>query len=130
MLKTKESISSLSLKDLCAYCGERQSSEWDHIVPESKGGPTIIENLVPVCSTCNSRKGGKSLYKFRLYLKSKGLKSDFETPNPQRITGTAYRIPGKGFTKFVSDDRKTVMKFDEYISHLFLSKKYDDEASK
>ena len=24
-----------------------------HIVPESKGGPTVLENLLPICSRCN-----------------------------------------------------------------------------
>ena len=24
-----------------------------HIIPESKGGPTTIENLMPICSRCN-----------------------------------------------------------------------------
>ena len=25
-----------------------------HNIPESKGGPTVIENLRPICSRCNS----------------------------------------------------------------------------
>ncbi len=25
-----------------------------HIIPESKGGPTTLENLMPICSRCNS----------------------------------------------------------------------------
>jgi 5-methylcytosine-specific restriction endonuclease McrA len=27
--------------------------ECGHNIPESKGGPTIIENLVPICTRCN-----------------------------------------------------------------------------
>ena len=29
----------------------------DHIVPKSRGGPTTLENLQPMCAPCNSRKG-------------------------------------------------------------------------
>ena len=35
--------------DLCA----------DHIVPESKGGITALENLQTRCRSCNSKKGAK-----------------------------------------------------------------------
>jgi hypothetical protein len=27
--------------------------ECGHNIPESKGGPTVIENLVPICARCN-----------------------------------------------------------------------------
>jgi len=31
--------------------------EAGHNIPESKGGPTVLENLVPICSTCNKSMG-------------------------------------------------------------------------
>lgn len=31
----------------------------DHIVPRSKGGPNILENLQPMCATCNRNKADK-----------------------------------------------------------------------
>lgn len=33
--------------------------EWDHVVPESRGGPTTADNLVVACQPCNRRKGSK-----------------------------------------------------------------------
>lgn len=30
-----------------------------HNIPESKGGPTTLENLVPICSRCNTSMGSQ-----------------------------------------------------------------------
>lgn len=55
----------------CWYCGrpykpERASTMCiEHMLPESRGGTWDIENLVPACISCNSRKKGRSLEEFR-----------------------------------------------------------------
>ncbi len=43
----------------CLCCGEVKKLTEDHIVPLSKGGSDFIENLQPLCVSCNSRKGAK-----------------------------------------------------------------------
>ena len=43
----------------CQDCGTRRNLSIDHIVPESKGGPTTLENLRTLCVPCNSRKGAR-----------------------------------------------------------------------
>ena len=49
----------------CPYCKRRYNElrifrnvwrEIDHIIPESRGGLTVIENLILVCSNCNRSK--------------------------------------------------------------------------
>ena len=44
----------------CVYCDRKlQRLTQDHIIPVSKGGRHTIENVVPACASCNSRKGVK-----------------------------------------------------------------------
>ena len=44
----------------CAYCGTTNGRlTLDHIVPRSKGGESIWENVVTACAPCNLMKGGK-----------------------------------------------------------------------
>lgn len=40
----------------CIYCGSGEQLECDHKVPVSKGGATILENLVTACKPCNASK--------------------------------------------------------------------------
>jgi 5-methylcytosine-specific restriction endonuclease McrA len=39
----------------CQYCGA-QAENLDHVVPKSKGGLHVWENVVAACRRCNSRK--------------------------------------------------------------------------
>ncbi len=48
---------------LCAYCGDTATTI-DHVIPVKHGGGSIRGNLLPACSTCNSRKRTKSLEEF------------------------------------------------------------------
>jgi 5-methylcytosine-specific restriction endonuclease McrA len=48
---------------LCLYCGKdygRHSLTRDHVVPLSRGGRDVWENVVCACFHCNSRKGGRT----------------------------------------------------------------------
>jgi 5-methylcytosine-specific restriction endonuclease McrA len=44
----------------CACCGKRRKLTIDHVIPISKGGTNYIENIQPLCGSCNSSKGTKS----------------------------------------------------------------------
>lgn len=40
----------------CAYCGEEKLLEKEHFIPVSKDGGYTIDNILPVCRSCNSCK--------------------------------------------------------------------------
>jgi 5-methylcytosine-specific restriction endonuclease McrA len=43
----------------CHYCGAKTTLTMDHVIPLSKGGKHIKENIVPACLPCNLKKGTK-----------------------------------------------------------------------
>lgn len=47
-------------RSLCVYCGKRQASHKDHVVPKSRGGLNNRSNLVPSCRFCNMKKRNRT----------------------------------------------------------------------
>ena len=50
----------------CRYCGSGADTpgirfEIDHLVPVAQGGPTVIDNLVTACASCNRGKSAKGV---------------------------------------------------------------------
>lgn len=45
----------------CLCCGATKRIEADHVIPLSKGGPDILENLQPLCRTCNASKATSTI---------------------------------------------------------------------
>ena len=43
----------------CLRCKRRRKLTADHVVPFSKGGTSNIDNIQPLCGSCNSKKGIK-----------------------------------------------------------------------
>jgi 5-methylcytosine-specific restriction endonuclease McrA len=55
----------------CQYCGRRGTAfdlTLDHILPKSRGGRTVAENLVASCKPCNNRKGDRTPEEARMPL--------------------------------------------------------------
>ncbi len=55
----------------CAYCGCELGSGMitiDHQIPLSRGGTNFIDNLVPACKSCNSKKHTKTADEYLLEL--------------------------------------------------------------
>ncbi len=44
----------------CKRCHTWLDLTCDHIIPESKGGPTTLDNLQTLCRGCNSSKGART----------------------------------------------------------------------
>ncbi len=65
----KEKFDKLGNK--CIICGNKNITI-DHIIPVSRGGTNDIDNLQPLCKSCNSSKGNKSMEGFLTYLERKG----------------------------------------------------------
>jgi len=41
----------------CVFCGSTDVKRWDHLLPISEGGETVLGNMVPACSRCDDSKG-------------------------------------------------------------------------
>jgi 5-methylcytosine-specific restriction endonuclease McrA len=52
----------ITIEKACEYCGAKEQLSWDHLIPISKGGLDIADNLVLACGSCNSSKGNRGLY--------------------------------------------------------------------
>ena len=79
----------------CAICGKKLASKsechFDHIIPYSKGGKSILDNCQILCTQCNLSKSDKELHDFILEEKAKKFMSgetiDFDvSPFPQQKT--------------------------------------------
>ena len=47
----------------CAYCLRRDFPlTMDHVIPISKGGPHTVDNVVPACKPCNSKKHNRPIF--------------------------------------------------------------------
>ena len=59
-------------KEMCYCCNKRviyrrpRGYQVGHIKPECYGGPTVLENLRPICADCNQRMGTNNMYRFML----------------------------------------------------------------
>jgi 5-methylcytosine-specific restriction endonuclease McrA len=72
----------------CQYCGAKGDLTFDHIVPRSRGGATTWENVVAACSTCNLRKGNKSLRASGL-----SLRRPPRQPGAEELRNVGRRFP-------------------------------------
>jgi 5-methylcytosine-specific restriction endonuclease McrA len=54
----------------CVYCGtSTHRLTLDHVVPRSRGGESVWENVVTACSPCNLRKGDRLLEEASMMLR-------------------------------------------------------------
>ena len=68
----------------CAYCGCTDELEREHIIPVSKGGHYIRQNIVPACRACNVSKLDKDMerwYRQQEFFSEKRLKKIYDWAN-------------------------------------------------
>ncbi len=64
---------------ICQYCGKNYTQNKltiDHVLPRSRGGATIWENVVTACHYCNIKKGDKQPAEANMQLLKKPSKPD------------------------------------------------------
>lgn len=75
----------------CQYCGVRFSTNElsiDHVVPRSREGATVWENVVCACLRCNVRKGGRTPKEANMRLITPPIK-------PRRNPAVSLGLPPK-----------------------------------
>lgn len=61
----------------CQYCAEwfpTHDLTFDHVIPRSRGGKTVWENVVSACGPCNRRKGDRTPEEANMRLNSKPVR--------------------------------------------------------
>ena len=53
----------------CVYCGSTGRLTLDHVVPRSRGGDSVWENVVTSCAPCNMRKGNRLPHEVEMNLR-------------------------------------------------------------
>ncbi|MDR0810470.1 MAG: HNH endonuclease [Gemmobacter sp.] len=72
----------------CQYCGSKGDLTFDHVLPRSRGGITSWENVVAACSSCNLRKGNKTLQQVGMRLARPPLR-----PTAEEMHAHGRRFP-------------------------------------
>jgi len=67
----------------CLWCG-RPATTVDHIIPSSKGGSDLPQNLLASCSECNTKRGNRPAFS---YLKEKA----YSVPNPIKLCWRIFK---------------------------------------
>lgn len=92
-VKRKISRKALFARDgyMCVYCGSTGKLTLDHVVPRSRGGDSIWENVVTSCAPCNLRKGNRTPEEVQMRM--------LITPRPPSpalfVTLSAPRVPDR-----------------------------------
>lgn len=64
----------------CQYCGaqpHKHELTVDHVIPRSRGGTTVWENVVTACAPCNRRKGDRLPEEARMALRARPARPHF-----------------------------------------------------
>jgi hypothetical protein len=77
----------------CVYCKSNKGLTLDHIIPKARGGSNKLDNLQPMCSFCNSRKGCLTDVEITCIfndLKERGVYYEWEIPYKRWLDWLEY----------------------------------------
>ena len=80
-------------RNRCQYCGKKlptRDLNLDHVVPLSRGGKSIWENVVCCCVDCNSHKGNRLPYETGMKLIRPPVKPRWHPLMRFTLTGSRY----------------------------------------
>ena len=88
----------------CVYCGSTGGRlTLDHVVPRSRGGDSVWENVVTACAPCNLRKGGRTPLQAHMHIEQE----------PIRPTSWQLQDHGKSFPpNFLHDSWRDYLYWD------------------
>ena len=78
----------------CVYCGSHEVQRWDHLIPVSKGGETVLGNMLPACARCDDSRQAR--------------------PFEEWMVGPAKWSPN---TRGVRDVEQRVARIKAYVQH-------------
>lgn len=87
----------LRTNGVCWYCGcELQGNNRthiDHMLPIAQGGPDVLENLAPSCSTCNQEKYDLTVDGYRLKIERRQANMPYFTPKQREwLKGNGFDV--------------------------------------
>ena len=95
----------------CVFCG-REVKRWDHLLPISKGGDTVLGNMVPACAQCDDSKQGKPFEDWMISNAKYSPKSRGVKDIAKRIERIKAYIQHFGYVPRSLEDRLNEQEFD------------------
>ena len=81
----------------CQYCDKPHTKNrtltLDHIIPESRGGPTVVGNLVTACKRCNTKKTNTPLDAFLAKKPKLAAKIQQQVDKLVKMVDFSYKAP-------------------------------------
>jgi 5-methylcytosine-specific restriction endonuclease McrA len=128
-----------SIETCCAYCGQRGFISWlgqspdfyvlrklsgdsftrdamhlDHLIPESRNGPTSLDNTVIACAPCNIRKSNRPFGDPAFQVWMRNRRSDLVASGP---VGESLRLAATQLTRLEGITREMMVLAKRHLGY-------------